>query len=135
MSERRILHPDLSPEERRRLFQEGIDLFNRGDFYGAHDAWEEIWRSTTPEPRGLFQGLVQVAAALHQIVDLERTAGPRNTFAKARSHLEPMAPIACGLDVERLLEAVGEWQAWLERGGSAPPAVPALRIVDPEAVA
>jgi uncharacterized protein len=133
MPERRVLHPDLSPEERRRLFQEGIELFNRGEFFRAHEAWEEIWRSTTPEPRELFQGLVQVAAALHQILDLQRRIGPRNTLAKARSHLEPCASVLCGLDVAALLEAVGRWQGWLERGG-ARPELPAIRVSEPEAV-
>jgi uncharacterized protein len=131
--ERRVLHPELSPEERRRLFQEGIDLFNRGDFFAAHEAWEEIWRSTNPEPRELFQGLVQVAAALHQVLDLKRQAGPRNTFAKSRSHLEPCAPVCCGLDVAALLDAVREWQEWLE-GERERPAVPVIRVVEPAAV-
>jgi uncharacterized protein len=131
--ERRVLHPDLSPEERRRLFQEGIDLFNRGELFLAHEAWEEIWRSTTPEPRELFQGLVQVAAALHQILDLNRKIGPRNTLAKARSHLEIYAPAACGLDVAGLLESVGQWQEWLERQGERPE-VPAIRVIEAEAV-
>lgn len=133
MPERRILHPDLSPEERRRLFHEGIELFNRGDFFAAHEAWEEIWRSTSPEPRELFQGLVQVAAGLHQILDLERKAGPRHTLAKARTRLEPFAPVACGLDVAGLLEAVRPWQEWLDQEGERP-AVPAIQIVDAERV-
>jgi len=131
--ERRDLHPDLSPAERRRLFQEGIDLFNQREFFRAHEAWEEIWRSTSPEPRELFQGLVQVAAALHQFLDLGRTDGPRRTFAKARTRLEPFAPAACGLDVAGLLEAVGRWQEWLEEKGERPP-VPSIRIIDPRAV-
>lgn len=122
----RVLHPDLSPEERERLFREGIDLFNRGDFFAAHEAWEEIWRSTTPEPRELFQGLVQVAAALHQVLDLKRKIGPRNTFAKSRTHLEPLAPTTYGVDVAGLLESVGQWQAWLDDGGERPE-VPVIR--------
>lgn len=133
MPERRVLHPDLSPEERRRLFQEGIDLFNQGEFFLAHEAWEEIWRSTTPEPRELFQGLVQVAAGLHQILDLKRKTGPRITLAKARSRLEPFAPVACGLDVAGLLKAVGEWQEWLEGEGERP-SLPEIEVLDPTAV-
>ena len=102
----RVLHPDLSAAERERLFQEGIDLFNQGRFFEAHEAWEEIWRSTTPEPRDLFQGLIQVAAALHQFLDLKRIDGPRRTLAKARRRLEPYAPAALGIDVKDLLEQV-----------------------------
>ena len=133
MPERRVLHPDLSPEERRRLFQEGIELFNRGELFLSHEAWEEIWRSTTPEPRELFQGLVQVAAGLHQILDLKRKIGPRNTLAKARSHLEPCAPVLCGLDVEGLLQSVRQWQEWLEVDGERP-AIPTIRVIDADAV-
>ncbi|MFL6236194.1 MAG: DUF309 domain-containing protein [Thermoanaerobaculia bacterium] len=125
----RALHPDLSPEERERLFRTGIDLFNQGRFFAAHEAWEEIWRSTSPEPRGLFQGLIQVAAALHQHLDLKRTEGPSRTLAKARRNLEPFAPEALGIDVADLLDQVGRWEGWLEgREGEAPP-VPVLETL------
>ena len=129
------LHPTFSPEERRWLFRRGLDLFNRGDFYEAHEVWEDIWRSTTPEPKDLFQGLIQVAAALHQHRGLKRTAGPRSTFAKARLRLEPFVPASHGLDVAGLLESVGEWQRWLERRDGEPPPAPVIRILDLEAVA
>jgi hypothetical protein len=123
----RALHPDLSPEERERLFREGIDLFNRGRFFAAHEAWEEIWRSTTPEPKDLFQGLIQVAAALHQHLDLQRTQGPRRTLAKARRNLEPFAPAALGIDVADLLAQVGRWEGWMEGREGTAPSPPALR--------
>src|SRR4051794_13108905 len=122
----RVLHPQLSPEERQRLFREGIDRFNRGRFFDAHEAWEEIWRSTTPEPRDLFQGLIQVAAALHQHLDLKRIEGPRRTLAKAMRRLEPYAPSALGIDVEDLLRQAEDWEAWLERQQGEPPPLPVL---------
>ena len=128
------LHPDLTPDQRRSLFHAGIDLFNRGAFFEAHETWEEIWRSTAPEPRTLFQGLIQVAAAMHQLRDLHRDSGPRKTFAKARLNLEPYAPVACGLDLADLLAAVGTWQAWLEGAGGEMPAWPVVRVVEWEAV-
>ena len=119
----RVLHPDLSPAERERLFGEGIDHFNGGRFFAAHEAWEEIWRSTSPEPRDLFQGLIQTAAALHQSLDLHRIEGPRRTHAKARRRLEPYAPAALGLDIEDLLLQIARWESWLlDREGTPPPA-------------
>jgi predicted metal-dependent hydrolase len=122
----RVLHPEISQEERERLFRAGIDLFNQGRFFAAHDAWEEIWRSTSPEPKNLFQGLIQVAAALHQHLDLKRTEGPRRTLAKARRNLEPFAPEALGIDIADLLDQVGRWEGWLERPAGAPPPIPTL---------
>jgi hypothetical protein len=122
----KVLHPDLSPAERERLFRLGIDLFNRGQFFEAHEAWEEIWRSTTPEPKELFQGLIQVAAALHQFRDLQREHGPRRTLAKARKNLEPYAPSALGIDVGALLRSVRGWEVWLERREGQPPPIPTL---------
>jgi uncharacterized protein len=123
----RVLHPDLTAEERERLFREGIEFFNQGKFFESHEAWEEIWRSTTPEPKDLFQGLIQVAAALHQFLDLERSQGPIRTLAKARQRLEPYAPTALGLDLADLLQQVESWHSWLEhRKGEAPP-IPNLK--------
>jgi predicted metal-dependent hydrolase len=128
------LHPVLSPDERRRLIREGIEQFHRGEFFAAHETWEEVWRSTTPEPRTLFQGLIQVAAALHQLLDLHRHEGPRRTLAKARRNLEPYAPVALGLDIGQLLDSVGLWQAWLEGREGEPPRRPTLMVIDAEAL-
>jgi predicted metal-dependent hydrolase len=122
----RVLHPELSPTERERLFRDGIELFNGGRFFEAHEAWEEIWRSTSPEPRDLFQGLIQTAAALHQFLDLHRIEGPRRTLAKARRRLEPYTPAALGIDVSGLLEQIGRWEVWLIHREGTPPPAPAL---------
>lgn len=126
------LHPVLSPDERRRLLREGVERFHRGELFAAHESWEEVWRSTTPEPRTLLQGLIQVAAALHQHLDLHRQEGPRRTLAKARRHLEPYAPAALGLDVEQLLRSIALWQEWLERREGDPPQLPVLLVIDGE---
>ena len=129
----RVLHPVLTPDERRRLVRQGVDCFNRGEFFDAHEVLEEVWRSNVPEPRTLLQGLIQVAAGMHQILDLHRKIGPRNTLAKAAAHLEPYAPAALGLDVEGLLAAVESWRKWLAAGGERPP-VPELRVLDPQSL-
>jgi hypothetical protein len=130
----RVLHPVLTPDERCRLVWQGVDCFNRGEFFDAHEHWEDVWRSNLPEPRTFFQGLIQVAAGMHQILDLRRDAGPRRTLAKAAAHLERYAPSTLGLDVEGVLAAVGRWREWLEQPVEERPPMPALRVVDREAV-
>ncbi len=127
----KVLHPDLSTDERERLFQAGIELFDQGRFFEAHEAWEEIWRSTAPEPKDLFQGLIQIAVALHQFFDLHRIEGPRRTLAKARRRLEPYLPEALGIDVSDLLAGVGRWEGWLTHPKGDRPPVPTLAISPP----
>ena len=49
-------------------FWRGAALFDRGDYFDAHEVWEERWLSTgEPNERLLLQGLIQVAAAFHKL--------------------------------------------------------------------
>ena len=44
---------------------EGLRLYEAGEFFTAHEAWESVWL-TAPEPEKTFlQGLIQVTAAFH----------------------------------------------------------------------
>ena len=124
-SRRRAPPPVLDKAARRRRFQEGIALFNAGDFFAAHEAWEEIWRCQDPEPRDLFQGLIQIAAGLHGHLALGRREGARHTIARGRRRLEPFLPTSHGLDLAALAAAARAWEDWLEGDaegeGPAPP--------------
>ena len=122
------LHPDLTPEERRLFLLEGLDLFNSGRFYDAHEAWETVWRSTTPEPKQLLQGLIQVAVGMVHHFDRGRPAVARRVLAKGRRRIEPFAPSTLGLDLAELLAAVDRWERWLESDGGSP-SPPRLRLV------
>ncbi len=131
---RRPLHPRLSAAERRRLLLEGVELYGRGAFFACHESFEEIWRSTRPEPRDLFQGLVQLAAGLHHFHRHGRAASAARLLARARRRLEPLGPVACGLDLATLLAGVGRWQDWLAAPEGPAPEPPRLSVVDPAAV-
>ena len=123
----RALHPVLTPARRAQLVAEGTALFHSGAYFAAHEAWEEVWRSTTPEPRDLFQGLVQLAAAFHHLRERRRPDVARRVLGKARRRLERVAPTAAGLDVATLLEQLARWEAWLATCDGDPPSLPELR--------
>lgn len=42
-------------------------LFNAGKFWEAHEAWEKIWQRRVEPWRYFVQGLIQAAAAHHQL--------------------------------------------------------------------
>ena len=122
----RELHPRLTPEGRRALVREGTELFHAGSYFAAHEAWEEVWRSTMPEPRDLFQGLVQLAAAFHHLRDRRRPDVARRVLAKVRSRLAAVAPRAAGLDVAAVLDQIAAWEEWLATPTGEPPPLPRL---------
>jgi predicted metal-dependent hydrolase len=80
----------MNPEDRRRYLEHAQDLFNRGEYWLAHEALETVWRSIIKEEEArVFQGLIQAAAALLHLsrgnrhgtvvvgaAALERLAGP-----------------------------------------------------------
>lgn len=68
-------------------FLEGIDHFNRKDFYAAHDAWESLWLERFGEEKDFLQGLILCAVALHHC-DRENYRGARSRFRSALDKLE-----------------------------------------------
>lgn len=59
---------DFIPPENwknNELYLYGVDLFNHGYWWEAHEAWETVWHTTNKEAcYGQFlQGLIQIAAA------------------------------------------------------------------------
>jgi predicted metal-dependent hydrolase len=58
--------PRLSEEDRADL-AEGVALFNVGKYWDAHEAWEKIWQRHQEPWRYFVQGLIQAAAAHHQL--------------------------------------------------------------------
>ncbi len=45
----------------------GIRHFNAGDYFEAHEAWEDHWGKGGPAERGLTLGLIKAAVALHHL--------------------------------------------------------------------
>lgn len=127
----RELRPALSPAERRRLLARGVELFNAGAFYDCHEAFEEVWRSTTPEPRDLWQGLIQVAVGLHHAVVRGRPGPARRVLARGRRRLAALPSRSHGLDVAALLAATEDWDAWLAVPEGEPPPRPRIVVVEP----
>ena len=78
----------MTPEDRRRYLDHARDLFNRGDFWLAHEALETVWRSIIKEDEArLWQGFIQAAAAL-----LHKARGNRHgTVVVGAAALEKLA--------------------------------------------
>jgi predicted metal-dependent hydrolase len=55
---------DLNPESYEPRYLAGILLFNRRDFFEAHEVWEDLWQECCGPERRFYQGLIQAAVGL-----------------------------------------------------------------------
>ena len=86
----------------------GIALFNRHDFFEAHEVWEDLWRETEDGPlRSLYQGLIQTAVGLHHLGSGNRV-GWKSQLEKAIRNLEAGASAPSSLDISRLTAQLTE---------------------------
>lgn len=101
------------------LFQHGLELINQGSYFHAHDVLEEVWREVRGEDRLFYQGVVQVAIAMHHF-SKANMAGAQSVLAKARKNLEPYPSKSGGIDLEDLREQLAAWDAAMANGGPYP---------------
>lgn len=107
----------------------GVELFNRGLYFEAHEIIEEVWR---PLPAGgdrvFLQGLIQVAVAMaHQ--RRGRVASARTLLARARAKLVPLAPALHGFDLRALLRDLDAVEAGWEGAPERPVRSPRIEII------
>lgn len=87
-------------------FERGVNLFNVGKFWHAHEAWEIVWQRHGEDERLFFQGLIQLAAAYHQLITKRSYRGLMNNFNKAYAKLEVFQPEYLGVFITPLLRFI-----------------------------
>lgn len=89
--------PDYDPK-----YLEGIECFNRCDFFEAHEAWEELWQAYEGPSRRFYQGLIQVAVCLHHFGN-GNTRGAKKLYHSSLAYLKDYRPHHEGVDLEKLV--------------------------------
>jgi len=102
----------LNSKERDRLYLKGLEAFNSGRFYEAHELWEEVWLETPNPDKKFLQGLIQVAAAFHHF-SRANLRGTRNLLRAGLLKLDCFPEVHGGLEIAPLCEAVRGWLAGL----------------------
>jgi predicted metal-dependent hydrolase len=101
--------------EKDGRYHRGLEAFNSGQFYEAHEHWEEVWLETANPEKMFLQGLIQVAAAFHHHSRANRQ-GTQNLLLAGLLKLDRFPEIHGGLEIETLRRAVREWLAALDAG-------------------
>ena len=76
---------NLSTEQ--QLFLEGVNKFNNGEYYDAHEICEELWSEYVLKDSLFIQGLIQVSVAYFHITNLN-LRGSKSLFSKSLPKLK-----------------------------------------------
>ncbi len=87
------------------LLLQGVEEFNQGNFFEAHELWEEAWNDVVGEEKRFYQGLVQIAAGYHKL-SLAQYNGARKLLERGSQTLNGFLPDYAGIDLAPLREAV-----------------------------
>jgi hypothetical protein len=109
-------------EEDWRDFNRGIGLFNDGKFWHAHEAWEQIWRRHLEDSRLFIQGLIQMAAGFHLLIEKRRYSGAASNLNKALARLSLFEPTFLDLPVTSFREAIERAKDEIQRLEKTPDA-------------
>ncbi len=93
------------------LLREGLTLFNRRQYFACHERLEELWREGKGEEQKFYEGLIQVATALHLRFYRGGHRGTINLLNRALLCLEDYRPHFQGINVELFCR---ELEAYLE---------------------
>ena len=95
----------MSSADDSEPYLRGIELFNRGEYFDCHDAWEKLWLEVGPPQANFLKGLIQAAVALHHL-EGGNLKGARKLYEGQRRYLLPYRPRMMGLEIDPFLEAM-----------------------------
>ncbi len=96
-------------------FRRGIAQFNAGQFFDAHETWEEIWLPSPEPERTFLQGIIQIAAAFHHY-QRANLRGTRSLLTAGLGRLSSFPETRNGIALAALRTAAGEWIVALGEG-------------------
>lgn len=92
-------------EQQYSWLNAGIEHFNAGRFWHAHEDWEDLWKSlkgnASQDLIDGVQGLIQIAAMLLNH-ERRKSRGVSSLWIKSSSKLEPVIGGLFGIDVASL---------------------------------
>ncbi len=83
---------------RSPYLDEGIRLFNTGQYFMCHETLEEHWIEAPPDERDFYQALIHLAVGFHHYTR-DNQKGARAQFAKALSRFSSYSDEFYGVDV------------------------------------
>ena len=96
---------DEEVEEGRPILLAGIEQYNGGYFFEAHETWEDLWYVSPWPARQFLQGIIQTAAAFVHLMR-HQYPGTVRLLGHALAKLDEFPDEYMGIDAARLRREV-----------------------------
>lgn len=103
----------------RPVLLRGIEEFNSGRYFEAHETLEEIWLPSPQPLRDFYQGIIQVAAGFVHFQRKERP-GTEGLLRRGLDKLVAYSPEFMGVEVGKLIDDVQRFRQALAGLGDGP---------------
>jgi predicted metal-dependent hydrolase len=98
--------------------REGINFFNQGRFFEAHETWEMLYQSAAIRDKSFIEGLIQLSTACRLIEDFGEIKGPIKLIYQALIRFENYQPTYLDVKVADLAAAMEAWAKEIEASGA-----------------
>jgi uncharacterized protein len=108
---------DACKEPLSIIARHGIELFNLGEYFEAHEYLEQAWNEDSTPGREFYRAILQVAVAYLQI-ERRNYQGAVKMFWRLRQWIDPLPDECRGVNVAKLREDARQVYEALVRSGN-----------------
>jgi predicted metal-dependent hydrolase len=97
----------IDSEKIESLFKEGLRFYRAGEYFEAHESWEDLWSDYYLPDRKFVQGLIQLSVSF---VHLENgnIKGAKSLLNKCTEKFKEFDGLQRGVDVNNLLIQINQ---------------------------
>ncbi len=96
-------------QKENELLWSGVKSYQAGNYYEAHEDWEELWSDRRLMDRNIVHGLIQVSVSLFHS-EQENLKGARSMIQKALPKFHGHTTTWNGLDLAPFVQSCIRWQ-------------------------
>ena len=89
----------------RILFEKGLNEYEKGDYFEAHEAWEDLWSDYNFRDRKFIQGLIQLSVSFVHLRN-GNMIGARNLLKKCQDKFSEYNGIHREININELKFAI-----------------------------
>jgi predicted metal-dependent hydrolase len=89
----------------RILFEKGLNEYEKGDYFEAHEAWEDLWSDYNFRDRKFIQGLIQLSVSFVHLSN-GNMIGARNLLKKCQDKFSEYNGIHREININELKFAI-----------------------------